>query len=35
MAQLGLMENTLRLPLVPATPETYNLMKQTLDDLWK
>lgn len=35
MALLGLMENTLRLPLVPATQETETMMKQTLDTLWK
>ena len=34
MAQLGLMENSLRLPLVPATPETEQLMAQTLKDLF-
>ena len=32
MAQLGLMENSLRLPLVPALLETEELMKQVL---WK
>ena len=35
MAQLGLMENALRLPLVTATPETEAIMKQTLAALWK
>ena len=35
MAQLGLMENSLRLPLVPATPETEAIMKQTLYALFK
>ena len=35
MAQLGLMENSLRLPLVPATAPTEAIMKQTLDILWK
>ena len=35
MAQLGLMENTLRLPLVPALPETEALMSETLKELWK
>ena len=35
MAQLGLMENALRLPLVTATPETEAIMKQTLSELWK
>lgn len=34
MAQLGLMENSLRLPLVPATPETEALIAQTLKDLF-
>lgn len=34
MAQLGLMENSLRLPLVPATPETEELIKQTLKELF-
>ena len=34
MAQLGLMENSLRLPLVPATPETEALLKQTLAQLF-
>ena len=34
MAQLGLMENTLRLPLVPALPETEALMSETLKDLY-
>ena len=35
MALLGLMENSLRLPLVPATDATVDLMKETLDQLWK
>ena len=35
MAQLGLMENSLRLPLVQATAETEAIMKQTLAALWK
>lgn len=35
MALMGLMENTLRLPLVPATDATVELMKETLDNLWK
>ena len=35
MAQLGLMENTLRLPLVPALPETEDLMSETLKDLYE
>ena len=30
MAQLGLMENSLRLPLVPAAPETEKLIAETL-----
>ena len=34
MAQLGLMENNLRLPLVPATEKTEELIKQTLKDLF-
>ena len=34
MAQLGLMENSLRLPLVKATPETEALMKETLNNLF-
>ncbi len=34
MAQLGLMENSLRLPLVPATPATGQLMKETMEALW-
>ena len=34
MAQLGLMENSLRLPLVKATPETEALIAQTLKDLF-
>ena len=33
MAQLGLMENSLRLPLVSALPETEKIMAQTLKDL--
>ncbi|MBP5397684.1 MAG: 4-hydroxy-tetrahydrodipicolinate synthase [Bacteroidales bacterium] len=33
MSLLGLMENTLRLPLVPASESTMELMKQTLDNL--
>ena len=35
MAQLGLMANELRLPLVPATPATEELMKKILKALWK
>ena len=34
MAQLGLMENSLRLPLVPATEATEALIKQTLENLF-
>ena len=34
MAQLGLMENSLRLPLVPATPDTEALLQQTLKELF-
>ena len=34
MAQLGLMENSLRLPLVPATPETQALLQLTLKELF-
>jgi 4-hydroxy-tetrahydrodipicolinate synthase len=34
MAQLGLMENSLRLPLVSADPATEELIKQTLKDLF-
>ena len=34
MAQLGLMENSLRLPLVPATPETEAIISQTLKELF-
>lgn len=33
MSLLGLMENTLRLPLVPAGDSTLELMKQTLENL--
>ena len=33
MSLLGLMENTLRLPLVPASESTMELMRQTLDEL--
>jgi len=33
MAQLGLMENSFRLPLVPASARTEGIMKQTLEDL--
>ena len=35
MAQLGLMANELRLPLVPATPATEELMNRVLEDLNK
>lgn len=34
MAQLGLMENSLRLPLVPATEATEALLKKTLKELF-
>lgn len=34
MAQLGLMENSLRLPLVKATKETEQLLKEILDKPW-
>ena len=34
MAQLGLMENSLRLPLVKATEETEQLLKEILDKPW-
>lgn len=34
MAQLGLMENSLRLPLVKATEDTENLLRKTLQDLF-
>lgn len=34
MAQLGLMENSLRLPLVTALDTTEALIKQTLNQLW-
>ena len=35
MARLGLMRNELRLPLVPASPKTEELIAKTLDELWK
>lgn len=35
MARLGLMENELRLPLVPASDRTEELINKTLDELWK
>lgn len=35
MAQLGLMENNLRLPLVPATEETETIIAEMLQKLWK
>ena len=35
MARLGLMENKLRLPLVPAMASTEELIAKTLDNLWK
>ena len=34
MAQLGLMENSLRLPLVKATPETEELIQKLLNEPW-
>jgi len=33
MAQLSLMENSLRLPLVPCSQKTWDLMKETLETL--
>ena len=35
MARLGLMRNELRLPLVPASEKTEELIANTLDALWK
>ena len=35
MASLGLMANELRLPLVPATAKTEELIDKTLKELWK
>jgi 4-hydroxy-tetrahydrodipicolinate synthase len=35
MAQLGLMENSLRLPLVPASPKTEEIISKTLAELWQ
>ena len=35
MARLGLMQNELRLPLVPASARTEELINKTLDELWK
>ena len=35
MARLGLMANELRLPLVPATEKTEELIAKTLEALWK
>lgn len=35
MAQLGLMENSLRLPLVTATEETETIIAEVLQKLWK
>ena len=35
MSSLGLMANELRLPLVPATSKTEELMAKVLDALWK
>lgn len=34
LAQMGLMENSLRLPLYPATEETEEIMRQTLAELF-
>ena len=33
MAYMGLIENIMRLPLTPATEQTYEIMKQTIDNL--
>ena len=33
MAYMGLIENVLRLPLTPATAQTYDIMKETIDNL--
>ena len=35
LAQLGLIKNELRLPLVPASPKTEELIAKTLEELWK
>ena len=35
MAQLGLMENSLRLPLVKALDSTEALLRDTLNQLWE
>ena len=35
MAQLGLMENSLRLPLMKALDSTEALMRETLNQLWE
>ena len=35
MASLGLMANELRLPLVPATAKTEELIDKILKELWK
>ena len=35
MARLGLMANELRLPLVPASEKTEELIAKVLEDLWK
>ena len=35
MAQLGLMQNVLRLPLVPASPATEEAMAKTIKALWQ
>ena len=34
MAQMGLMENSLRLPLVPATEKTEEIISETLKNLF-
>ena len=35
LARLGLIQNELRLPLVPASPKTEELIAKTLEELWK
>ena len=35
LARLRLIKNELRLPLVPASPKTEELIAKTLDELWK
>jgi len=34
-AKLGLMQNVLRLPLVPVSPTTEKIIDNTLAELWK